>query len=102
MAMDAILATIANGGRAIVDINREARRNKLISHFLYYLILNPLTATLAKPFRRGSCWGWSMFSIKTMPLERQTTPSWWGCLCAVGFASQKPSKQECLFPPERT
>ncbi len=67
MAMDAILATIANVGRAIVDINREARRNKLISHLLYYLILSPLTATLAKPFRRGSL-GWGMFSLKTIPL----------------------------------
>ncbi len=27
MAMDAMLATIANGGQAIVDINREAGRN---------------------------------------------------------------------------
>ena len=30
MAMDAILATVANGWRVIVDIDREASRNKLI------------------------------------------------------------------------
>jgi hypothetical protein len=32
MAMDAILATAANGKQAIVDIDREAGRNQLISH----------------------------------------------------------------------
>jgi hypothetical protein len=31
MAMDAILATVAHGGRAIVGIDKEASRNKLIS-----------------------------------------------------------------------
>ncbi len=35
---------------------------------------------------------WS--AIKIMPLERQMAPLWWGCLCAVRFASQKPSKWE--------
>jgi hypothetical protein len=39
MAMDAILATIANSGQAIVNINREAGRNKLISCSIYYLLL---------------------------------------------------------------
>ncbi len=39
MAMDAILAVIAAGGRANVDIIREADRNKSISHLIYYLIL---------------------------------------------------------------
>ena len=29
-------------------------------------------------------------SIKTMPLEGETAPSWWGCLCA------------CVFVPART
>jgi hypothetical protein len=34
--MDAILATIANGEQAIVGIDREADRNKLIScYFLF-------------------------------------------------------------------
>jgi hypothetical protein len=30
--MDAILATVASGGQAIVDTDREAGRNELISH----------------------------------------------------------------------
>jgi hypothetical protein len=34
MAMYTILATIADGGQAIVDINREAGRNKLISQYI--------------------------------------------------------------------
>jgi hypothetical protein len=41
MATDAILATIANGGQAIVDINREVARNKLIYCLIYYLMLIP-------------------------------------------------------------
>jgi hypothetical protein len=57
-AMDAILAT--NSGRSIVDIDREACKNKLISLLIYYLIQNPLKTASAKPFCRGS-WGWDMF-----------------------------------------
>jgi hypothetical protein len=34
MLMDAIVATVVDGGRAIVDINIEAGRNKLIYHLL--------------------------------------------------------------------
>ena len=41
-------------------------------------------------------------SIKTMPLQRRMAPSWWGCVCAVCFASQKPSKMEFFPSPERT
>jgi hypothetical protein len=33
--MDAVLATIANGEQAIVDIDREAGRDKLISCLIY-------------------------------------------------------------------
>ena len=36
--MDVILATVANGRQAIVDINREAGRNELINPSIYYLI----------------------------------------------------------------
>jgi hypothetical protein len=61
--MDAILATIANGGRAIVDIDREAGRNKLISCLSYYFILKPSEVASAKPFRRDSR-GWGMFLHK--------------------------------------
>ena len=41
MVMDAIVDTVDDGGRAIVDINIESGRNKLIFHLLYYFILNP-------------------------------------------------------------
>ncbi len=58
--MDATLATVADDGQAIVDINREAGRNKLISRLIYYLILNPSMVALAKPFHRGPR-GWVMF-----------------------------------------
>jgi hypothetical protein len=54
MAMDAILATIADGGQAIVHIDREANRNKLITCLIYNLILNPSKETLSNPFCRGS------------------------------------------------
>jgi len=63
MAMDAILATIANGRQAIVDIDREAGRNKFISCLINYFILSPLMMALADPFCRGS-WGWGMFLHK--------------------------------------
>jgi hypothetical protein len=58
IALDTILATIANGGQGIVDTNsnREAGRNRLISCLIYYLILYPLKAASTKPFRTGS-WG---------------------------------------------
>ncbi len=54
MAIDANLATIANGGQMIVDID---------SHIIYYLILNSLKAASAKPFCRASR-GWGMFLHK--------------------------------------
>jgi hypothetical protein len=57
--MHAVLAIIADGGRAIVVIYREGSRNKLISPLLYNFILNPSMAALSNPFRIGS-WGWGM------------------------------------------
>jgi hypothetical protein len=53
--MVAMLATIANSRQTIVDINRVAGGNKLISCLLYYFILNPVVVAFANPFRRG-CW----------------------------------------------
>jgi hypothetical protein len=58
--MDAILAFIADGGRAIISIYREAGRNKLFSYSLYKFILNSSTAATSNPLRRGSR-GWGMF-----------------------------------------
>jgi hypothetical protein len=95
MAMDAILAIIADGEQAIVGIDREASRNKLFLHLIFTLILNPLTVALSNPFRRGSRGG-VCSTIETMPLERQTAPSWWGCLCAVCLlAKSLPSGSFC-------
>jgi hypothetical protein len=50
--MDAILATIVDGGGAIVLIYREAGRNKLISHLICNLILNHLKATSGVGYAR--------------------------------------------------
>jgi hypothetical protein len=97
MAINANSATVANGGKEIVDISREADRNKLIFCLFYYLILNLLMANLANPCCRGSRGG-VCSTIKTMPLERQRAPLCLGCLCAVCFISQKPSEQEFFVP----
>ena len=101
MAMDAILTTIADRGRAIVDIDREAGGNKLNSRLLHNFILNPSTLASANPFCRGSG-RWGVFRyIEIMPLERQTAPSWWGCLFVVCFAGKKPPERD-FFVPVRT
>jgi len=57
--MDAIFATIVDGGWAIVLIYREAGKNKFISPLICNLILNHLKATLPNPLRRGAR-GWGM------------------------------------------
>jgi hypothetical protein len=58
-----MLAAIADGRQAIVDMDREAGGNKLISCLIYYFILNPSKVAFANPFCRGS-WGWGMFCHK--------------------------------------
>jgi hypothetical protein len=63
MVMDAMLATIANGGQKNYNINREGGRNKLIYCLVYHFKLNPLMAASANPFRRGTR-GWDMFCHK--------------------------------------
>jgi hypothetical protein len=60
MAMDTILATIADGEGVIVGINRVASRNKLIFCLIFNLIQSPLLAALSNPFRRGFR-GWGVF-----------------------------------------
>jgi hypothetical protein len=50
--MNAVLAIIADGGRAIVAIYKEGSRNKLISPLLYNFILNPSMAALCYPFQK--------------------------------------------------
>jgi hypothetical protein len=54
------VATVVHRGRAIVDIDIEAGRNKLFSHLIYNFILNPSMVASSNPFQRGS-WGWGMF-----------------------------------------
>ena len=52
MAIHAIFAIIADGGRAIILIYREAGRNKLISYSLYKFILNSSTVATSTPAKR--------------------------------------------------
>ena len=81
MVMNAVLAIIANGGRAIVVIYREGVE---INYFLLYFIYS--AKTLRRRPRPTPCeespGGSVCSSIKTMPLEGKTAPSWWGCLCS--------------------
>jgi hypothetical protein len=99
MLMDAIVATVVDGGRAIVDIDIEAGRNKLIYHLLYNFILNTLMAALSNPFQRGSQ-GWGVFLHGNHATRLENYSSWWGCLlCDVCFdASKKSSKREFFVP----
>jgi hypothetical protein len=48
MATYAILATIADGGGASVGINREAVRNKLISHLIIFFNTKPFKGSLGQ------------------------------------------------------
>ena len=97
MAMDAIVATVVDGEQAIVDINIEARRNKLISHFLYNFILNPSMAASSNPFQRSSR-GRGVFIYGNHATRWENASSWWGCLCDVCFASKKSSEREYFVP----
>ena len=94
--MNAVLAIIANGGRAFVDVDIEASRNKLMYHLLYNFILNPLTSASSNPLRRGSR-GCSMFVHQNHAARWENGSSWWGCLWAVCFVSKK----QKFFVPAR-
>jgi hypothetical protein len=81
MTMNAVLAIIADGGRAIVVIYTEGEE---INYFLLYFIdsdktlrWQPRPTPCEEALGGGAC-----SSIKTMALEGETAPSWWGCLCA--------------------
>ena len=65
-----------------------------MSHLIYNFVLNPSSVASSNPFRSGS--------IETIMLERQTAPSWWGCLCDVGFAGKKKAFRAEFFVPART
>ena len=99
--MNAVLAIIADGGQAIVVIDREAVE---INYFLLYFINSnktlrrrPRPTPSAEAPRGGVC-----LSDKTMPLEGQTAPLWWGvCVICVLLAKSLPSGS-FLFPSKRT
>ena len=94
MAMDAVLVTIANGGRAIIviDIEHRGSRNILSTRSIY-----PLKVAQPNPHCRGS-WEWGMFVHQNHVPGGGNSLSWWGCLWAVCFASQKPLDREFLVP----
>jgi hypothetical protein len=72
MAMDAIVAVVVDGGQAIVDIDIEAGRNKLISNVIYNFILIPLMVASSNPFQRGSRGGGGGHPWKTCrQMEKQ-------------------------------
>ena len=95
--MNAVLAIIADGGRAIVVIYREGSRNKLISPLHYNFILNPLMAASSNPFRRGSR-GWGTLVHQNYGAGGGNGSIMVGmfvCLCLV---SKKPSEREFFVP----
>ncbi len=99
--MNAVLAIIADGGRAIIVIYREGSRNKLTSPLLYSFILNPSMATSANPFRRGSR-GWGM-----LVHQNHGAGGGNGSIMVVVFvilclASKKPSERKFFVPAIRT
>jgi hypothetical protein len=79
--MNAILAIITNGGRAIIEIDREGLE---INCFLLLFIDSAKTLRQRPhPTPCKEAPGGAVFSsIKTMLMEGETAPSWWGCLCA--------------------
>jgi hypothetical protein len=95
--MDAILATIVDGGRAIVLIYREVGRNKLIYPLICNLILNHLKATLPNPFRRGA-WGWGTLVQHNHAAGGENSSIMVGIFVSCVLASKKPSKREFFVP----
>ncbi len=81
--MNAVLAIVADGGQAIVVIDREAVE---INYFLLQFInSNKTLRRRPRPTPSGEALGGGVFlSDKTMPLEGQTAPSWWG-VCVLVF-----------------
>ena len=90
MAMDAILATIADGGQAMVDMYREVGRHKLITCLNSDIILN--LQRRSRPTPRGRpCVGFSGCTKNPMLPEGATASPCryfcWMCdLANVGLA----------------
>jgi hypothetical protein len=99
--MNAILAIIADGRQAIVDIDIEAGRNTLFSHLLYNFMLKPSMAALPTPCEEAPG-GVICPSIKTMPLDGKTAHHGGDvCVMCVSLAKILPSGS-FLFLPEHT
>jgi len=87
-------AVLADGGRATVVICSEGVE---INYFLVYFIDSAKTLwrlpcpTPCEETPRGAVCS----SIKTMPLEGKTAPSWWGCLCSC--VSLATGRKSCSF-----
>jgi hypothetical protein len=82
MAMNVVLAIIANGGQVIVVIYTEGEE---IYYFLLYFIDSDKTfrwRPCPTPCEEDPGGGVLCSSIKTMTLKGETAPSWRGCLCA--------------------
>ena len=80
--MNAVLAIIANGGRAIVVNYTEGEE---INYVLLYFIDSTITLRRRpRPTPSEEAPGVGVCSsIKTMALEGGTAPSWWWCLFQV-------------------
>jgi hypothetical protein len=97
MAMDAILATIVDGGRGIVLIYREACRNKLFSPSNCNLILNHLKTTLPNPFR-GGAQGWDTLDQQCHAAGGGNGSIMVRIFVSCVLASKKSSEREFFVP----
>jgi hypothetical protein len=75
MAINAVLAIIADGGRAIVVIVIYTEGEEINYFLLYFIRRRPRPTPCKEAPGGGVC-----SSIKNMALEVETAPSWWGCL----------------------
>ena len=50
--MNVMLATVVNGRQAVININREAGRNKLISYLIYLFITKPFNCGILQTLPR--------------------------------------------------
>ena len=95
--MNAVLAIIADGGRAIVAIYREGSRNKLISPLLYNFILNPSMVASSNPFQRGSQ-GWGTLVHQNHGAGGGNGSIMVGMFVSLCLASKKSSEREFFVP----
>ena len=97
--MNAILAIIADGRQAIVDIDIEAGRNTLFSHLLYNFIIIPSTTALSNPFLIGSR-RWGTLAHQNHASGEENGSIMGGCLCSCVQLAKSLLRGSFLFPPE--